>query len=607
MILEESLFALDIPTAEQGKGAWNRCQPPKSPLGKRSRDPISNGEEGKRKIRRTLSTRINSQQGQIWGDIVGGSAATTPVLNGGQWEAASDAPANGVLQVARSMVIQPQQHLATQRIADIQPMFELAQGGALDGCRVAIHGFSPRHENVLRKHIISHDAEVVASLNELAAGSAMRRFIIVPHNMPRQELPRLPCEHAQLVTEFWVERCLEAKIFLDPETYRLGRPFTEYPLPGFENLKVCSTGLSGVQILHISKVISLLGAKYEENFSPEHSVLIFSPDRPIRPEKLKFAQTWGVPLVSVEWFYESVRLGTRQPYKPYLYSEYGHQSRKKAADKVRPQSRGGTRSGRTISEFTKDEAPTRDNKFRVPSRIDKSAFEPETTTAVPEVPRSSSTEKGDKAPPRLFAEPLSEISPNSPRKQPPSPDKTASASITEQFPKKDISNAISSLLASAKTTFTPNAETTEVPVKRKQSRILGRAASNVSAVSARDSRASSVDSTASNGRAVDWASGAGLKNSISADRPPRATNVVYLPEESTATDEGTEGGDGSAQPRSTQIGYLDSESTDHRDKVLAKLTGEKVAQKKHLNKVATVANLDSGGGAGGRKRNLRSR
>ena len=71
MQLEESLYHPTLPVAEQGIGAWNR-RPQRSPqLGKRAREEIAVAEPA-RKLRRTASAKLDSQNQTMWTGIVGG-------------------------------------------------------------------------------------------------------------------------------------------------------------------------------------------------------------------------------------------------------------------------------------------------------------------------------------------------------------------------------------------------------------------------------------------------------------------------------------------------------------------------------------------------------
>lgn len=78
MILEEAMYNPLTPQEERGKNAWIRKMSSTTLLGKRpssNGQPASNyGEDGtsRRKLRRTTSSKLQSQNSSIWGDIVGG-------------------------------------------------------------------------------------------------------------------------------------------------------------------------------------------------------------------------------------------------------------------------------------------------------------------------------------------------------------------------------------------------------------------------------------------------------------------------------------------------------------------------------------------------------
>jgi hypothetical protein len=57
-------------------------------------------------------------------------------------------------------------------------------------------------------------------------------------------------EPVQVVTEFFIEKCMLHNRLFDPEHHVLGRPFTTFPIPGFEKFVVCSAGFAGLD-LHI--------------------------------------------------------------------------------------------------------------------------------------------------------------------------------------------------------------------------------------------------------------------------------------------------------------------------------------------------------------------
>lgn len=73
----------------------------------------------------------------------------------------------------------------------------------------------------------------------------------------------------------WVEGNLYRKQYESPKTDITNIPFPRFPIPGFEHLTVYSTKFGGVDFLHISKVVKLIGTSYDEDFTLKASVLIY--------------------------------------------------------------------------------------------------------------------------------------------------------------------------------------------------------------------------------------------------------------------------------------------------------------------------------------------
>jgi len=72
MVLNEALYNPVLPAAQQGVGAWKRQPAEVVALGKRQREECStdtSAAAGKRKIRRMLSAKLESQQENLWADI----------------------------------------------------------------------------------------------------------------------------------------------------------------------------------------------------------------------------------------------------------------------------------------------------------------------------------------------------------------------------------------------------------------------------------------------------------------------------------------------------------------------------------------------------------
>lgn len=71
MALDETLYDVRMEPAQRGRNAWNRDYvPQKFALGKRTRQEDLAGEQpGRRKLRRTISTKLGNAHDAIWADI----------------------------------------------------------------------------------------------------------------------------------------------------------------------------------------------------------------------------------------------------------------------------------------------------------------------------------------------------------------------------------------------------------------------------------------------------------------------------------------------------------------------------------------------------------
>ena len=91
---------------------------------------------------------------------------------------------------------------------------------------------------MLQHHFQFNGARIVNSMSEFARPDIPKDgrglYIIVPHTMLKADVPSsddlaFDCE---VVTDMWLERCLDAKSFVAPESHVASTPFLVAPLPG---------------------------------------------------------------------------------------------------------------------------------------------------------------------------------------------------------------------------------------------------------------------------------------------------------------------------------------------------------------------------------------
>jgi DNA replication regulator DPB11 len=101
-------------------------------------------------------------------------------------------------------------------------------------------------------------------------------YIIIPSDFPTLNIPQLFYESAdtQIMTEFFIERCLHYK---DLKEGIWGKPFYQ-PLLDPPDLSICITGFQGIELLHVTKMISLSGFKFCDFLTKDRDILIVNYD-----------------------------------------------------------------------------------------------------------------------------------------------------------------------------------------------------------------------------------------------------------------------------------------------------------------------------------------
>jgi DNA replication regulator DPB11 len=587
MILDESLYDPVLPVGKRGIGAWDKTKPKRVSLGKRSRDASVSGLEGaKRKLRRTASTKLNSQSEQMWGDIVGG-ANFTEVERSGVWDA-QEVTHRPSFSKPRDVPANPN----TIKSAPVPADAGYAVGGIFNECRFYFHGFPSKKVEVLCGHLLPQGAEVARSLEELSSVSNLdppaHLFVIVPHDLPISDHPNLPISKLPIrkITVWWVERCLHAKKFIDPQEHIVGRPFPMFPIGGFQGLTICSSAFSGIDLLHFKKSVELIGAKYSEDLTPQSSVLVTKSQTGLRKDKYEHAMEWKIPIVAADWLWECIAQGVRLEPGAYTF-------RSKKNPDVLPRTTVPPKRNEIEGQKENDipaqmnglpskaelkpvSPPTADTAALVTTDDATEIEQEQVSHAVPEEIQASDATSDETS---FQVEPLSERDPNSTLKTvstAPAPSgHPHSKSIQE-----DYSSSISDLLVKTRRSVQPTSnEASEGVRKRAPSRIFGRVASNLSATSAGHSRATSVDSTATHSNGVDAA-------------PTKDNQLAIFLNGDRSMDK-----DVDSQPPSTQLQYEDPESAEVTERVMARMLGEKLplkrtGLKKKAITITSVADLE---------------
>ncbi|EEP80101.1 DNA repair and recombination protein pif1 [Uncinocarpus reesii 1704] len=303
MILDESLYDPLLPLEQQGIGAWNRA----APIQVEKRPKASEITfQRPRKLRRVASVKLGDQNEGIWTDIMGSNSAglSENELLDDLADATPKPRLQTSIQATRSFASEttfgePRDSI-THGMSVAQAQTVEIPRGIWYKTKFFISGFTTKQNQILKNHILARDGEVAASIEHLLANDAevdSKQYILVPYSLPQSDIPSTADseDEVEIVTDMWIEKCLHT----------------------FQELSICSTGFTGIDLLHLSKLVTLLGAKYDEYLTPKASVLICNSASP-NAEKLRHVRQWNIPAVLADWLWISVQTGDIKPFEPYV-------------------------------------------------------------------------------------------------------------------------------------------------------------------------------------------------------------------------------------------------------------------------------------------------
>ncbi|KAF2743589.1 hypothetical protein M011DRAFT_451157 [Sporormia fimetaria CBS 119925] len=340
MSLDEACYNPTMPAEERGKDAWIRRQAFSPGLRKRAREAEQSEVLNplKRKLRRSASSKFGSQSQSLWTDITAGGLDTETAGHedwtegdlsnrnaaGQGLNPASDKPEKGQDD--------PEQDTLDRSIVSL-PIVK----GIFQGRLVLVHGFDSAKTKILNEHMEQNGATVMhtpADLLRCTEADVTAGFLVKPYDA-KPDLTLLPKMTSSMTpaTNLWVERCLHTKSLVNPGDHILCRPLKALSIKGFSDLTINSTAFSGIELLHVAKVVALLGATYDEYLTTKTSVLV-SNATTINPTKLKYVTEKGIPTVKATWLWDCLRTGDRLPFDDYLLYP-GHSLAQKPVPKAR--------------------------------------------------------------------------------------------------------------------------------------------------------------------------------------------------------------------------------------------------------------------------------
>lgn len=162
-----------------------------------------------------------------------------------------------------------------------------------------LHGFGEKKLPVLKKVIESNGGTISLDINQ-----HQLTHLILYSNLPLEDRPDLSKldESVLIGTEWLIERSLDKKVLV----YDHWCHYIKYRnLSDFENIGISISGFSGTELLHIERLIGILGANYCQKFNSKVDLLIAEPGS----TKEEYAKRWKIPIVSSDWLWKSAQMG----------------------------------------------------------------------------------------------------------------------------------------------------------------------------------------------------------------------------------------------------------------------------------------------------------
>lgn len=571
LILDEQYFDPSLPPEVRGKDAWKRMER-RSPSLKRTRtDDMKTGPS--RKLRRTASSRFASDS--VWQDLLPTDAPNAAAVTGAARASGDESlETNTAKDGLQSGISADSLHGIAGR-ANASIAKPTIRRGLFFGKRFLLHGFDSRRIQLLRQHLESQDAEVecdVAVFSQQSTTSDIdAKFTIIPHSSSDEEVRSVPqTTDTQLVTELWVEKCLHSKAYIEPQS--IHGPF-KHPVAGFDKLSISSTGFEGVDLMHVTKIVKLLGATYSDSLTKKTSLVLCQGESMTR-QKFKHAIAWGIPAIQSAWLWECAQSGELKAWDDLL--EQPNMQIRPLVQKAAPLVEGQPPAmlcakkqllGRSLA--TSNDALSISKPVTTKTSSGKQASE-QLTSRMQVIPRPSTLIDAERQPRANTAtEALREVSPNL---QPPTIEMADKGDAT-------LVSSLHSLLAKTRKQASQTATDSCNGKKPRKRRILGRARSDLSTRS-NVSRAGSIDSMNTDGMGTPLEAG-----SRPSPVKPKAKPVLHEDDAGPVSAElllsndelrcNRHDDENTQAPAMTQIGYDDSEAVMWRAKLAKKMSASK--------------------------------
>ncbi|KAJ3412381.1 DNA topoisomerase 2-binding protein 1 [Chytridiales sp. JEL 0842] len=159
------------------------------------------------------------------------------------------------------------------------------QLGIFQGRTFSYKGFNSEEIALLKDQLTYNGGRVMAPLDTESSD-----FIVVPFIGYAQH-----DNSDRVVTNCWVEQCLQDLEFHDPDSHFFFRPMCcQLPIPGFEKYVIGISGFEGLRREHVRNM----------------AIALVKDENDTTSAKIVKARQWNIPIVGAEWLFEHVKRNT---------------------------------------------------------------------------------------------------------------------------------------------------------------------------------------------------------------------------------------------------------------------------------------------------------
>lgn len=173
-----------------------------------------------------------------------------------------------------------------------------------DGCVFFFLGFDRKKSPILKKVVESNGGKIASKTDDDSI-----THLIVYSLLPLEEaldLAEWETRKVHVKTEWFIERSMEKKKCVNDVW---GTFISHRNLSDFKGLDISISGFKGTELLHVERMISMLGGNYCETFNSSRDLLITLPGSTKEP----YAKKWKIPVAGPEWLWESAKIGRQSP------------------------------------------------------------------------------------------------------------------------------------------------------------------------------------------------------------------------------------------------------------------------------------------------------